>query len=72
MQGFIQGVLLLCSTYTIVAGFHTEFKGTPSCLGVCPVKSMILEVGFLLTNFDSVIFKTLYLALNKFNYYSEI
>ena len=27
---------------------------------------------FLLTNFDSVLFKTLYLALNKFNYYSEI
>ena len=34
---------------------------------------MILEVRFLLTNFDSTsaIFKTLYLALNKINYYSE-
>ena len=42
-------------------------------LGACPVKIMILEVRFLLTNFDSTsaIFKTLYLALNKINYYSE-
>ena len=42
-------------------------------LGPCPVKIMILEVRFLLTNFDSTsaIFKTLYLALNKINYYSE-
>ena len=36
-------------------------------LGTCPVKIMILEVRFLLTNFDSTsaIFKTLYLALNN-------
>ena len=35
-------------------------------LGACPVKIMILEVRVLLINFDSsVIFKTLYLALNK-------
>ena len=42
-------------------------------LGACPVIIMILEVRFLLTNFysTSAIFKTLYLALNKINYYSE-
>ena len=36
-------------------------------LGACTVKIMILEVRFLLTNFDSTsaIFKTLYFALNK-------
>ena len=37
--------------------FHTEFKGDANLLGgvwgACPVKIMILEVRFLLTNFDS-------------------
>ena len=50
-------------------GFDTEFKGDAIMLGyrgAYPEKIMILEVRFLLTNFDSsVIFKTLYLALNK-------
>ena len=33
---------------------------------------MILEVKFLLTNFDSTaIFKTLHLTMNRINYYSE-
>ena len=52
-------------SYTAMAGFHTEFKGDAIMLGglgACPVKIVILEVSFLLTNFDSTnaIFKTLY------------
>ena len=52
-----------------MAGFHIKFKGDAIMLGglvACPVKIMIFEVRFLLTNFDSTsaIFKTLYLALN--------
>ena len=51
-------------------GFHTEFKVDAHFGwfgGICPVKIMILEVIFLLTNLDSTssIFITLYLALNK-------
>ena len=50
-------------------GFDTGFKVDAIMLGglgACPIKIMILEVRFLQTNFDSsVIFKTLYLALNK-------
>ena len=55
-------------------GFIQNLRETPLCwgLGACPVKIMILEVRFLLTNFDSTaIFKTLHLTLNRINYYSE-
>ena len=34
-------------------GFIQNLRETPSCLGACPVKIMILEVRFSLTNFDS-------------------
>ena len=34
-----------------MAGFPTEFKGDAIMLGVGPVKIMILEGRFLLTNF---------------------
>ena len=59
MQGFIQDFvlgILICSTNTAMAGFHTEFYGPAIMLGglgACAVKIMILEVRFLLTNFDS-------------------
>ena len=47
----------------------------PSCWGVwgdCSVKIMILEVRFLLTNFDiTSTILNLYLPLNKINYYFE-
>ena len=49
----------VCSTYTAMAGFHTEFKGDTIMLGgglgTCSVKIMILEVRFLLINFEKLI-----------------
>ena len=50
-----------------MAGFHTGIYQHVGGGGVGHVKIMILEVRFLLTNFDSTsaIFKTLYLELNK-------
>ena len=59
----VKCLYVLC-TYTAKAGFHIEFNGDAIMLGACPVKIMILEVRFLLTNFDltSAII-TLYFAL---------
>ena len=59
LQSFLKVVshIHVCSTYTAMAGFHTEFKGGTIMLGgglgTCSVKIMILEVRFLLINFTS-------------------
>ena len=56
MQGFMQDFVLEILPILQWLDFTQNFMDLPSCwggLGACAVKIMILEVRFLLTNFDS-------------------